>query len=199
VDASSSRLFQGSTPQTTGDSECGVGKEEALLRSVHKEVGPQPRDYSRCQIAHSPANSPSPSPSSSSWWCAEAAKEEVDGLLLCERHALEAKLESQIECWEEMLFHIELWSREASRQDRMRIVELLDVERAKAKAAMQRACQDLDAIRRRRRSSSSEALGEEVASGGGGSFRRREPLLLLLLPPTDARPPFLGLRRPGRR
>ena len=158
--------------------------------SVNKEVGPQARDYSRCQIAHSPGNSP---PSSSSF-CAEAAKEEVDGLLLCERHALEAKLEGQIECWEVMLFHIDLWSREASRQDRMRIVELLDVERAKATAAMERASEDLDALRRR----SSEALGEEVASGGGGSFRRRGSLLLLL-PPKAARPPSRGLRRPGRR
>jgi len=120
-------------PTKTGDTECGVGKEEALLMSVNKEVGPQAGDYSRCQIAHSPGNSPSSSS------CAEAAKEKVDGLLLCERHALEAKLEGQIECWEEMLFHIDLWSREASRQDRMRIVELLDVERAKATAAMERA------------------------------------------------------------
>jgi hypothetical protein len=154
--------------------------------SVNKEVGPQARDYSRCQIAHLPGNSPSSSS------CAEAAREEVDGLLLCERHALEAKLEGQIECWAEMLFHIELWSREASRQDRMRIVELLDVERAKDTAAMERASEDLDALRR------SEAFGEEVASGGGGSFRRRGPLLLLL-PPRDARPPSRGLRRPGRR
>jgi hypothetical protein len=60
--------------------------------SVNKEVGPEARDYSRCQIAHSPGKSPSSS-------CAEAAKEEVDGLLLCERHVLEAKLEGQIECW----------------------------------------------------------------------------------------------------
>jgi hypothetical protein len=130
--------------------------------SVNKEVGPEARERSRCQIAHLPGKSPSSS-------CAELAKEEVDGLLLCERHALEAKLEGQIECWAEMLFHIELWSREASRQDRTRIVELLDVERAKAKAAMERASEDLDALRR------SELFGEEVASGaeghsGGGLF-----------------------------
>ena len=49
---------------------------------------------------------------------AKAAKEKVDGLLLCERHALEAKLEGQIECWGGMLFHIDLWSREASRRER---------------------------------------------------------------------------------
>jgi hypothetical protein len=157
--------------------------------SVNKELGSQARDYSRCQIAHLPANSPSSSS------CAEAAKEEVDGLLLCERHALEAKLEGQIECWEEMLFHIELWSREASRQDRMHIVELLDVERAKATAAMERASEDLDALSRRRRS---EALGEEEVgsgaqghSGGGGLF------FYSFLQQTPGR--SLGLRRPGRR
>src|SRR5829696_2211084 len=153
--------------------------------SVNKEQGPQARDYSRCQIGQVPGKSPSSSS------CAEAAKEEVDGLLLCERHALEAKLEGQIECWGEMLLHIELWSREASRKNRPRIVELLDVERAKATAAIDRAYEDLDALKR------SEAFGEEVASGGGGSFRRRGPLLLL--PPRDARPPSRGLRRPGRR
>jgi hypothetical protein len=37
----------------------------------------------------------------------EAAKEKADGLLLCERHALEVKLEGQISCWGEMLFHID--------------------------------------------------------------------------------------------
>src|SRR5215208_40477 len=57
--------------------------------------------------------------------CVEAAKEKVDSLLLCERHALEAKLEGQIECWGEMLFHIDLWSREAARRDREDVVELL--------------------------------------------------------------------------
>jgi hypothetical protein len=152
--------------------------------SVNKEQGPQARERSRCQIAHLPGKSPSSS-------CTEPAREMVDGLPLCERHALEAKLEGQIECWGEMLFHIDLWSREASRKDKMRIAELLDVERAKTTAAMERACEDLDALRR-----SSEAFGAEVASGGGGSFRRGP---LLLLPPRDARPPFLGLRRPGRR
>jgi hypothetical protein len=151
--------------------------------SVNKE-GSEARERSRCQIAHLPGKSPSSS-------CAEAAKEEVDGLLLCERHALEAKLEGQIECWAEMLFHIELWSRDASRKNRMRLVELLDVERAKTTAAIDRAYEDLDALRR------SEAFGEELASGGGGSFRRRGSLLLL--PPRDARPPSRGLRRPGRR
>jgi len=103
---------------------------------------------------------PGKSPSSS--WCAEAAGEEVDGLLLCEGHALEAKLEGQIGCWDEMLFHIELWSEEASRQNKTLIVELLGAERTKAKAAKQRVSEDLDALRR------GEAYGEQVTSVARG-------------------------------
>ena len=64
--------------------------------------------------------------------CVEAAEEKVDGFVLCERHALEAKLEGQIECWGEMIFHIELWSREARRREREDIVELLEVQRVEA-------------------------------------------------------------------
>jgi hypothetical protein len=55
---------------------------------------------SRCEINHLFGGSP----------CTKAARENVDGLALCERHALEAKLEGQIKCWEEILFHIDLWS-----------------------------------------------------------------------------------------
>ena len=155
--------------------------------SVNKEEWREARKRFRCQMGHVPGKSPSSSS------CAEPAEEEVDGLLLCERHAFEAKLEGQIECWGEMLFHIELWSKEASRQNRRRIVELLDAERARAKAARERASEDLDALR------SSETLGEgkeEVAPGGGGLFRRSS---LLLLPPKAARPPSRGLRRHRRR
>src|SRR5918994_266203 len=81
--------------------------------------------------------------------CVEAAEEKVDGLLLCERHVLEAKLEGQIECWGAMLFHIKLWSREARRRKRPGVVRLFNVERAKATAAIERAYEDLDVVRRR--------------------------------------------------
>jgi hypothetical protein len=153
--------------------------------SVNKEQGPQARDYSRCQIAHSPGKSPSSS-------CAEAAKEKVDGLPLCERHALEAKLEGQIECWGEMLFHIDLWSREARRRQRQDVVGLLEDQRTQAIFASHRACEDLDVLRR-----SETSLGE-VLSGGGEVFRRVRRGSLPL-PPKAARPPFLGLRRLRRR
>jgi|SRR5215208_501326 hypothetical protein len=118
--------------------------------------------------------------------CVEAAKEKVDGLLLCERHALEAKLEGQISCWGEMLFHINLWSREAARRDREDVVELLEVQRVEATSARQRAYEDLDVLR------SSQTPWE----------RRTEPPTrgsLLLLPPGGARPLSGGLRRHRRR
>jgi hypothetical protein len=118
--------------------------------------------------------------------CVEAAKENVDGLLLCERHALEVKLEGQISCWNEMLFHIDLWSREAARREREDVVELLEVQRLEATSARHRAYEDLDVLR------TTETPWE----------RRRGPPTrgsLLVLPPRGARPLFRGLRRLRRR
>ena len=105
------------------------------------EDRPEVWERNGCQIAQVPGK-----PTSSS--CEERAKEEVDGLLLCERHALEVKLEGQIECWSEMLFHIDLWCREASRRERPEVVGLLDDQRARARAARERAFEDLDVLRR---------------------------------------------------
>jgi hypothetical protein len=121
-----------------------------------KPEGHGAQERPRCQIGHFPGK-----PSSS---CAQPAKVNVDGLILCERHALEVKLEGQISCWDEMLFHIDVWSREASRQNRAKIVELLDVERAKATSSMERAHSDLDLLR-------SESSTGEVISGSGEFFR----------------------------
>lgn len=97
------------------------------------------QDQSRCQIRHFPGIPPAS--------CSQPAKINVDGLFLCEKHALEVKLEGQISCWDEMLFHIDLWSREASRQDRVQIVELLDAERTKVTSAIEWAHEDLDLAR----------------------------------------------------
>ena len=118
--------------------------------------------------------------------CVEAAEEKVDGLLLCERHALEVKLEGQISCWGEMLFHIDLWSREAARREREDVVELLEVQRLEATSARQRAYEDLDILR------SETPWGrrtEQPPTRGS----------LLLLPPGGARPLARGLRRHRRR
>ena len=119
--------------------------------------------------------------------CVEAAKEKVDGLLLCERHALEVKLEGQISCWGEMLFHIELWSREASRRQREDVVGLLEDQRIEATSARQMAYADLDVLRSER---PWERRTEQPPTRRGS---------LLLLPPGGARPLARGLRRHRRR
>ena len=142
----------------------------------------QAQERDRCQIGHVPGKPPSSS-------CAEPAKEMVDGLVLCERHALEVKLEGQIECWGEMLFHIELWSREARRRQRPDVVGLLEDQRIEATSARQRAYDDLDVLR------SSETPWGVVPSGGGRLSRRGS----LPLPPRVARQPSRGLRRLRRR
>ena len=87
--------------------------------------------------------------------CEREAKVELDGLLLCEKHALQAKLEGQIECWRAILAHIDLWSREATCRDRPEIAELLKVERLKVEAAIERASRELELARRRTLISSS--------------------------------------------
>src|SRR5215210_1908789 len=92
---------------------------------------------SRCEINHLFGGAP----------CPKAAKEKVDGLLLCERHTIEVKLEGQIECWGGMLFHIDLWSREARRRQREDVLGLLEVQRVEATSARQLARTDLDRLR----------------------------------------------------
>jgi hypothetical protein len=125
--------------------------------------------------------------------CVEAAEEKVDGLVLCERHALEAKLEGQIECWGGMLFHIDLWSKEARRREREDVVGLLELQRAEAMSARQLARTDLDRLRSR--DTSLGTLGRAEVGLRRGPLKRDPPPL----PPRGARPLFPGLRRHRRR
>ena len=104
-----------------------------------------PQQRYRCEFDHYCRSTP----------CVREAKVELDGLMLCEKHALEAKLEGQLECWRGMLAHIDLWSREATRRDRPEIAELLEVERLKVEAAIEQASRDLELARRRTLISSS--------------------------------------------
>src|SRR5215203_1314586 len=175
VDASSSRLFKGSAPRKRGIP--GAVSKEAILIRENKPQGHSSERRSPCQINHLFDGAS----------CVEGAKENVDGLLLCERNALEVKLEGQISCWGEMLFHIDLWSREAARREREDVVELLDVQRAQATSARHRAYEDLDVLRK----------SETPYERRGPPTRRSGSILLL--PPTGARPHARGLRRHRRR
>jgi hypothetical protein len=133
--------------------------------------------YYYCEINHLFGGAP----------CVEAAKESVDGLHLCERHALEVKLEGQIACWGEILFHIDLWSREASRRKRECVVGLLEDQRVEATSARNRAYAGLDVLRR-----SGETPWEPREEHQEPPTTTRGSLLLL--PPKGVRPPSLGLR-----
>src|SRR5215208_2786218 len=174
------RFFESPSSLGLGPTKWGipaaVGKEALLMRE-NKAQRHTSENRSPCQINHLFGGVS----------CVEAAKEKVDGLVLCERHALEVKLEGQISCWGGMLFHIDLWSREAARREREDVVELLEDQRLEATSARQRAYEDLDVLRR------TETPWEP---------RRGPPPTrssLLLLPPGGARPLFRGLRRLRRR
>jgi hypothetical protein len=175
------RFFESPSSLGLGPAKRGipgaVSKEEALLMRENKAQRHTSEKRSPCQINHLFGGAP----------CPKAAKEKVDALLLCQRHALEAKLEGQIECWGGMLFHIELWSREAARREREDVVELLEVQRLEATSARQRAYEDLDVLRKRE-TPWQPRRGPPPTRGS-----------LLLLPLGGARPPFRGLRRHLRR
>ena len=157
--------------------------KEAILMSENKPKGHTSERRSPCEINHLFGGAA----------CVEAAKEQVDSLLLCERHALEAKLEGQISCWEGMLFHIDLWSREASRREREDVVGLLKDQRIAATSARQRAYANLDVLRK------SETPRELTEHQEPPTTTTRRGSLLLLLPPRAVRPHSLGLRRLRRR
>ena len=104
----------------------------------------------------------------------------LKGLFLCEQHALEVKLEEQIACWDGILFHVDLWSREADRRGRGKVVRLLEGQRAEAALAVERACADLE----RARSNGSRDPGEN-----------RDPATARFLRAKGARLRSLELRR----
>jgi hypothetical protein len=114
--------------------------KEALLMAENRELqGRSTQARLRCQkdyIGGTPSSLP----------CAQPGKVIVDSLVLCERHALEAKLEGQISCWVELLFHIDLWSREASRRNRPAVARLLEVQREEATSAIEQANVGLDLL-----------------------------------------------------
>jgi hypothetical protein len=66
----------------------GAVSQKTLLMRENKAQRYSSQERSPCEINHFFDGAA----------CVEAAKEKVDGLLLCERHALEAKLEGQISC-----------------------------------------------------------------------------------------------------
>lgn len=119
------------------------------------------QERSRCEIDHFFSGTS----------CAKPGKVDLEGLVFCEKHALEVRLEGQIACWRGMLFHIDLWSREATRRERADVGRFLEVQRAEAAWAIERAYADLDRGRSEIPGKNREALT--------GRFRRATRARLL--------------------
>src|SRR5918998_5418080 len=71
-------------------------------------------------------------------YCGQRGQLRLDGLLLCETHARQLRLEERVAYWIAILAHIELWSRAARSRGREDIVDLLGIERSRASAALER-------------------------------------------------------------
>jgi hypothetical protein len=91
------------------------------------------KEQPRCEVSHTLLGGYCENP---------GTQRTIDGLL-CEQHARQLGLEERIACWEAILLHIELWSKIARRRGREDIVRLLQLERAEAAAALERAYKDL--------------------------------------------------------
>src|SRR5918998_2505748 len=77
-------------------------------------------------------------------YCGQRGQLRLDGLLLCETHARQLRLEERVAYCRAMLAHIELWSREARTRGREDIVDLLEIERSRASAALERCLGELE-------------------------------------------------------
>lgn len=80
-------------------------------------------------------------------YCAQNGDVGLDGLLICERHAYQLRLEERATYWRAMLGHAELWSGEARSRGRDDVVGLLEIERARSAAALGCVLEDLEEIR----------------------------------------------------
>ena len=80
-------------------------------------------------------------------YCAENGDVGLDGLLICERHAHQLRLEERATYWRAMLGHAELWSGEARSRGRDDVLGLLETQRARSAAALGRVLEDLEESR----------------------------------------------------
>jgi hypothetical protein len=103
-------------------------------------------------------------------YCTEIGEVRLDGLRLCNRHVEVLRLEERATYWRAILAHVELWSGEARRQERWDIVGLLEIERSRTSAALERASAELEGLEESGR-------GEEEEDGWGDGRDGRGPSL----------------------
>jgi hypothetical protein len=113
-------------------------------------------------------------------YCGKRGQLRLNGLLLCETHARELRLEERVAYCRAMLAHIEVWSREARTRGREDIVDLLEIERTKASAVLGRILllEDLE-----RGEGDGGSGGGRDGNGKGGNGRGRDGKVIPLWPP----------------
>jgi hypothetical protein len=77
-------------------------------------------------------------------YCGQRGHVSLDGLLLCESHARQLRLEERVAYFRAILAHIELWSREARTRGREDIVDLLGIERRRGSVALGSVIEELE-------------------------------------------------------
>ena len=111
-------------------------------------------------------------------YCGERGQAKLDGLLLCNRHARQLRLEERVAYCRAILAHIELWSRSALTRGREDLVGLLEIERTKASAALGRVLGELE----RGEGDAGSADGRD-GNGKGGDGRGGDRRVIPLWPP----------------
>ncbi len=99
-------------------------------------------------------------------YCTQNGQVRLDGLMLCNGHAGILRLEERMAYWQAMLAHVGLWSGEARRRGRVEVVRLLEIERARASAALGRTSEDLQELEESR--DRDEQDGEDGSGDGRG-------------------------------
>jgi hypothetical protein len=118
-------------------------------------------------------------------YCGQIGHVRLDGLLLCDQHARQLRLEERVAYWSAILAHIELWSGEARTQGRGDVVGLLGIERTRASAALGRVL--LEDLERGEGDGGSgdgrdgNGKGREDGRSGNGRVIPLWPPLLLLI------------------
>jgi hypothetical protein len=97
-------------------------------------------------------------------YCGVGGQVRLDGLLLCNQHARQLRLEEGVAYWRAILAHVELWSGEARTRRRDDVVRLLEVERTRSAAVLGRILEDLE-----------ESRDRDSGGGQGGSGDGRGP------------------------
>jgi hypothetical protein len=146
----------------TGEVPSPIEWEVPLMSEGYVQNGPSGREP-RCEFERTLKGE----------YCGERSEVRLEGLLLCEHHAEQLRLEELVAYWRAIMAHIQLWSGEARSRGRGDMMRLLEIERLRASMDLERASTALQRIQDVR------SRDGQDGSGDGRALRPLPPLLLL--------------------